>query len=165
MVSNDGDGNGVQGGDWGAEGAGDEPVRGVRGERGVPRRARLLRGMPHVQRRTLRRRPHLRQRKPAERRAGETPSTPPQHPLYTPSTPRQHPWVFTTLSGSEAYGRLDLIDKSPLHPLYTPSTPPLARFVARRGNPHCGCRMFAGLEKPRVRLDQLAGARACWVSG
>eukprot|EP00959_Pyramimonas_sp_CCMP1952_P128859 2694849-Pyramimonas_sp.AAC.2 len=28
-------------------------------------------------------------------------------------------WMFTTLSGSEAYGRLDLIDKSPHDPLWT----------------------------------------------
>eukprot|EP00959_Pyramimonas_sp_CCMP1952_P322819 6755032-Pyramimonas_sp.AAC.1 len=40
-----------------------------------------------------------------------TPTAPPLHPLYTPSTPPLSP-----LSGSEAYGRQDLTDKSPLHP-------------------------------------------------
>eukprot|EP00976_Prorocentrum_cordatum_P108559 1194866-Prorocentrum_minimum.AAC.7 len=42
-------------------------------------------------------------------------------------------WMFTTLSGSEAYGRLDLTDKSPPDPLLTPS------YAQRAAPPHpCG---------------------------
>eukprot|EP00976_Prorocentrum_cordatum_P050614 1022090-Prorocentrum_minimum.AAC.2 len=42
-------------------------------------------------------------------------------PSYRTTHPEDAPGILHYSSGSAAYGRLDLTDKSPLDPLYTPS--------------------------------------------